>query len=194
MHLILIGGSRISWRIARGFSRKTEKKKPTLIVGAGRGGSLLIRQMLRSPDMGLEPVLAVDDDPQKRNLAITGGVKVQGTIEDIPNLVEKYRIKRIIIAIPTLSPARLKEITDLCNSTGVDIFKMPSIESVLSGELEVNQLKRVEVEDLLGREPVELDMAMISKELTHKTILVTGAGDLLVLKFVDKYVNLNQKE
>ena len=88
----------------------------------------------------------------------------------------------------------MKEITDLCNSTGVDIFKMPSIESVLSGELEVNQLKRVEVEDLLGREPVELDMAMISKELTHKTILVTGAGDLLVLKFVDKYVNLNQKE
>lgn len=177
MHLILIGGSRISWRIGRGFIvGKQKKKKPTLIVGAGRGGSLLIRQMLRSPDMGLEPVLAVDDDPQKRNLAITGGVKVQGTIEDIPNLVEKYRIKRIIIAIPTLSPARLKEITDLCNSTGVDIFKMPSIESVLSGELEVNQLKRVEVEDLLGREPVELDMAMISKELTHKTILVTGAG------------------
>jgi len=177
MHLILIGGSRISWRIARGFLvGKRKKKKPTLIVGAGRGGSLLIRQMLRSPDMGLEPVLAVDDDPQKRNLAITGGVKVQGTIKDIPNLVEKYRIKRIIIAIPTLLPGRLKEITDLCNSTGVDIFKMPSIESVLSGELEVNQLKRVEVEDLLGREPVELDMAMISKELTHKTILVTGAG------------------
>ena len=177
MHLILIGGSRISWRIGRSFLvGKRKKKKPTLIVGAGRGGSLLIRQMLRSPDMGLEPVLAVDDDPQKRNLAITGGVKVQGTIKDIPNLVEKYRIKRIIIAIPTLSSARLKEITDLCNSTGVDIFKMPSIESVLSGELEVNQLKRVEVEDLLGREPVELDMAMISKELTHKTILVTGAG------------------
>ena len=67
MHLILIGGSRISWRIARGFLvGKRKKKKPTLIVGAGRGGSLLIRQMLRSPDMGLEPVLAVDDDPQYR--------------------------------------------------------------------------------------------------------------------------------
>ena len=177
MHLILIGGSRISWRIGRGFVvGKQKKKKPTLIVGAGRGGSLLIRQMLRSPDMGLEPVLAVDDDPQKRNLTLNGGVKVQGTIEDIPSLVEKYGIKRIIIAIPTLSSVRLKEITDLCNSTGVEIFKMPNIESVLSGELEVNQLKRVEVEDLLGRDPVELDMAMISKELTHKTILVTGAG------------------
>lgn len=177
MHLILIGGSRISWRVARGFVvGKHEKKKPTLIVGAGRGGSLLIRQMLRSPEMGLEPVLAVDDDPQKRKLTITGGVKVQGTIDDIPNLVSKYRIKRIIIAIPTLSANRLKEINDICNSTGIELFKMPSIESVLSGDLEVNQLKKVEVEDLLGREPVELDMAMISKELTHKTVLVTGAG------------------
>ncbi|PNZ70006.1 polysaccharide biosynthesis protein [Staphylococcus croceilyticus] len=177
MHLILIGGSRISWRVARGFVvGKQEKKKPTLIVGAGRGGSLLIRQMLRSPEMGLEPVLAVDDDPEKRKLTIAGGVKVQGTINDIPNLVNRYRIKRIIIAIPTLSSKRLKEINDICNSTGIELFKMPSIESVLSGELEVNQLRRVEVEDLLGRDPVELDMAMISKELTHKTVLVTGAG------------------
>ncbi|MCE4963565.1 hypothetical protein BUZ26_04730 [Staphylococcus haemolyticus] len=177
MHLILIGGSRISWRVARGFVvGKKQKKKPTLIVGAGRGGSLLIRQMLRSPEMGLEPVLVVDDDLEKRKLTIAGGVKVQGTINDIPNLVNRYRIKRIIIAIPTLSANRLKEINDICNSTGIELFKMPSIEQVLAGELEVNQLKRVEVEDLLGREPVELDMAMISKELTHKTVLVTGAG------------------
>ena len=65
MHLILIGGSRISWRVGRGFV-VGKKRKPTLIVGAGRGGSLLIRQMLRSPEMGLEPVLAVDDDIQKK--------------------------------------------------------------------------------------------------------------------------------
>ncbi|TPX83020.1 polysaccharide biosynthesis protein [Staphylococcus haemolyticus] len=177
MHLILIGGSRISWRVGRGFVvGKKKKEKTTLIVGAGRGGSLLIRQMLRSPEMGLEPVLAVDDDIQKRKLTIAEGVKVQGTIDDIPNLVNKYRIKRIIIAIPTLKPDRLKEINNICNSTGIELFKMPSIEQVLAGELEVNQLKRVEVEDLLGRDPVELDMAMISKELTHKTIMVTGAG------------------
>ncbi|MCI2774229.1 polysaccharide biosynthesis protein [Staphylococcus petrasii] len=177
MHLILIGGSRISWRVARGFVvGKKQRKKPTLIVGAGRGGSLLIRQMLRSPEMGLEPVLAVDDDPKKSKLTIAGGVKVQGTINDIPNLVKKFRIKRIIIAIPTLKAERLKEINNICNSTGIELFKMPNIEQVLAGELEVNQLKRVEVEDLLGREPVELDMAMISKELTHKTVMVTGAG------------------
>lgn len=152
------------------------KKKPTLIVGAGQGGSLLIRQMLRSSDMKMEPVLAVDDDKNKQKITITEGVKVQGYIKDIPDLAQKFNIKKIIIAIPTLNASRLQEINDICNIDGVELFKMPNIEEVLSGELEVNQIKRVDVEDLLGRDPVELDMAMISNELSHKTILVTGAG------------------
>ncbi|WP_416361250.1 polysaccharide biosynthesis protein [Mammaliicoccus sp. Dog046] len=177
MHLLLIGGSRLSWRIYRkAFISKEGKKKATLVVGGGRGGSLLIRQMMNTPYMGMEPVLVVDDDPNKQKMSITSGVKVQGYIKDIPNLVKKFNIKKIIIAIPTLSQQRLREINGFCERSQVEVFKMPNIENVMSGELEVNQLKKVEVEDLLGREPVELDMASISKELTHKTILVTGAG------------------
>ncbi|MFH6395137.1 type 8 capsular polysaccharide synthesis protein Cap8D, partial [Staphylococcus aureus] len=83
---------------------------------------------------------------------------------------------KIIIAIPTIGQERLKEINNICHMDGVELLKMPNIEDVMSGELEVNQLKKVEVEDLLGRDPVELDMDMISNELTNKTILVTGAG------------------
>lgn len=177
MHLLLIGGSRLSWRIFRkAFISNEGKKKPTLIVGGGRGGSLLIRQMLNTPYMGMEPVLVVDDDPNKQKMSITSGVKVQGYISDIPDLVKKFNIKKIIIAIPTLSQNRLREINKLCEGARVEVFKMPNIENVMSGEIEVNQLKKVEVEDLLGRDPVELDMASISKELTQKTILVTGAG------------------
>ncbi|MEB8108841.1 polysaccharide biosynthesis protein [Staphylococcus equorum] len=177
MHLLLIGGSRLFWRVYRKyFIENSFDMKPTLIVGAGQGGSLLIRQMLRSNDMRMEPVLAVDDDVNKQKITITERVKVQGYIKDIPELVSKFQIKKIIIAIPTLSQKRLNEINDVCNIEGVELFKMPNIEDVLSGEIEVNQLKKVEVEDLLGRDPVELDMALISKELTDKTILVTGAG------------------
>ncbi|PTE34674.1 hypothetical protein BUY94_02960 [Mammaliicoccus fleurettii] len=177
MHLLLIGGSRLSWRIFRkAFISNEGKKKPTLIVGGGRGGSLLIRQMINTPYMGMEPVLVVDDDPNKQRMSITSGVKVQGYISDIPDLVKKFNIKKIIIAIPTLSQNRLREINELCEGARVEVFKMPNIENVMSGEIEVNQLKKVEVEDLLGRDPVELDMASISKELTQKTILVTGAG------------------
>nr|WP_122982657.1 nucleoside-diphosphate sugar epimerase/dehydratase [Staphylococcus kloosii] len=177
MHLLLIGGSRLFWRVYRRyFIDNAIEKKSTLVVGAGQGGSILIRQMLRSHNMKMQPVLAVDDDKNKQKITITERVKVQGYIKDIPELVKKFRIKKIIIAIPTLSQKRLNEINEICNIEGIDLFKMPSIEDVLSGELEVNKLKKVEVEDLLGRDPVELDMALISKELTNKTILVTGAG------------------
>ncbi|MDK9852957.1 nucleoside-diphosphate sugar epimerase/dehydratase [Staphylococcus equorum] len=177
MHLLLIGGSRLFWRVYRKyFIENPVEKKPTLVVGAGQGGSMLIRQMLRSNDMRMEPALAVDDDINKQRITITERVKVQGYIKDIPELVKKFQIKKIIIAIPTLSQKRLNEINRICNIEGVELFKMPYIEDVLSGEIEVNQLKKVEVEDLLGRDPVELDMALISKELTDKTILVSGAG------------------
>ena len=177
MHLLLIGGSRLFWRVYRKyFIENPVEKKATLVVGAGQGGSMLIRQMLRSNDMRMQPVLAVDDDINKQRITITERVKVQGYIRDIPELVKKFQIKKIIIAIPTLSQKRLNEINDICNIEGVELFKMPNIEDVLSGEIEVNQLKKVEVEDLLGRDPVELDMELISQELTGKIILITGAG------------------
>ncbi|TJY14777.1 polysaccharide biosynthesis protein [Staphylococcus chromogenes] len=177
MHLILIGGSRLSWRLYRRmFMEENVKKQPTLIVGAGEGGSMMINQMYRSPYMGMEPVLAVDDDPRKQKIHIAQGVKVQGTTNDIPELIKRFRIKKVIIAIPTLSQKRLQEITKIAENPGIDVLIMPNIEGVMTGEIEVQQLKRVDVEDLLGREPVELDMAAISKELTGRTIMVTGAG------------------
>ncbi|UXS68228.1 polysaccharide biosynthesis protein [Staphylococcus chromogenes] len=177
MHLILIGGSRLSWRLYRRmFMEDNVKKQPTLIVGAGEGGSMMINQMYRSPYMGMEPVLAVDDDPRKQKMHIAQGVKVQGTTNDIPELIKRFRIKKVIIAIPTLSQKRLQEITKIAENPGIDVLIMPNIEGVMTGEIEVQQLKRVDVEDLLGREPVELDMAAISKELTGRTIMVTGAG------------------
>ena len=178
MHLLLIGGSRLSWRIIRRqfLSDKEIVKIPTLIVGAGRGGSLLIRQMLTTPYMGMEPVTVVDDDLNKQGMSLTTGVKVQGTVEDIPSLIEKFKIKKVIIAIPSLKNNRFNEIAKKCEGMGVEVLKMPNIEEVMAGRIEVSQLKKVEVEDLLGREPVELDMAMISKQLTGKVALITGAG------------------
>lgn len=156
--------------------KKEFEKLPTLIVGAGNGGSLLIRQMINTPDMGMEPVLVVDNDPNKQKMSIVGRIKVQGYIKDIPDLVKRFNIKKIIIAIPTLSRQRLREINILCEGLKREVLIMPNIENVMSGVVEVKQLKKVEVKDLLGREPVELDMALISQELTHKSILVTGAG------------------
>ena len=93
----------ILWRIYRKYlGGKSFNKKPTLVVGAGQAGSMLIRQMLKSDEMKLEPVLAVDDDEHKRNITITEGVKVQGKIADIPELVRKYKIKKLSLQFQLL--------------------------------------------------------------------------------------------
>lgn len=177
MHLILIGGSRISWRVLRRhILDKDIELIPTLVVGAGRGGNLLIHQMLSTPTMGMKPVVAVDDDVNKKDIELTDGIKVRGRTSDIHSLVTKYDIKRIVIAIPSLDKQKLNDIHKAATDTGSEVLIMPNIDDVMAGKLEVSQLKKVEVEDLLGRDPIQLDDAGISEQISGKTILVTGAG------------------
>lgn len=180
MHLILIGGSRLSWRVWRkyfvGKSSKENKLVRTLIVGAGKGGSLLVKQMLDTPSMGMNPIVAIDDDRGKQRMELNGGVKVEGTREDIKQLIRKYDIQKVVIAIPSLSKSELKKIHELSILDNVEVMIMPNIDDVMSGRIEVDTLKKVEVEDLLGREPVELDNDGIEEQVRDKIILVTGAG------------------
>lgn len=180
MHLILIGGSRLSWRVWRkyfvGKSSKETKLVRTLIVGAGKGSSMLVRQMLDTPTMGMNPIVAVDDDSFKQRMELNGGVKVEGKREDIQQLIKKYDIQKVVIAIPSLSKSELKEIHSLAITDNVEVMIMPNIDDIMSGRVEVNALKKVEVEDLLGREPVELDVEGIEEQVRDNVILITGAG------------------
>lgn len=180
MHLILIGGSRLAWRLNRhriiGKSNQKSERVRTLVVGAGKGGQLLIKQMLETPVMNMVPVVAVDDSPSKKRMELAGGIRVEGNREDIQKLIKKYDIKKVIIAIPSLSKKELNDIHDLSISEGIEVMSMPNIDDVMSGSLEVSSLKKVEVEDLLGREPVELDSEEIEGQICDRTVLVTGAG------------------
>src|SRR5699024_7518262 len=153
-----------------GKSSKENKMVRTLIVGAGKGGSMLVKQMLDTPTMGMNPIVAVDDDPFKQKMELNGGVKVEGKREDIPQLIKKYDIKKIVIAIPSLSKSELKEIHGLAVTDNVDVMIMPNIEDIMAGRVEVNALKKVEVEDLLGREPVELDIEGIEEQVRDRVI------------------------
>src|SRR5699024_5232770 len=128
------------------------------------------------PTMGMNPILAVDDDPYKQRMELNGGVKVEGTREDIKQLIKKYDIQKVVIAIPSLSKSELKEIHNLSSVDNVEVMIMPNIDDIMTGRVEVSSLKKVEVEDLLGREPVKLDTDGIEEQIRHKTILVTGAG------------------
>src|SRR5699024_358906 len=180
MHLILIGGSRLSWRVWRkyfvGKSSRESKLVRTLIVGAGKGGSMLVKQMIDTPSMGMNPIVAVDDDTSKQRMELHGGVKVEGKREDIHLLIKKYDIQKVVIAIPSLSKSELKEIHGLAVTDNVEVMIMPNIDDIMSGRVEVNALKKVEVEDLLGREAVQLDNEGIEEQVRDKVVLITGAG------------------
>src|SRR5699024_7300177 len=121
-------------------------------------------------------IVAVDDDTSKQRMELNGGVKVEGKREDIQSLIKKYDIQKVVIAIPSLSKSELKEIHKIAITDNVDVMIMPNIDDIMSGRDEVNALKKEEVEDLLGREPVELDSKGIEEQVRDKVILVTGAG------------------
>ena len=173
-----VGGVRLSMRIFREYfvdSVVMENAKPTLIVGAGAAGTLLVRQMLMHPKMRMMPVAFVDDDPEKQRKDIYG-VRILGTTEDIEKIVQHMGITKVVIAMPSLPNKKLNEVYDVARKTGAECVILPNIDEVMSGNLHVQQLRNVEIEDLLGRDPVELDQTLIEKQLRGKRILVTGAG------------------
>lgn len=176
LHMILIGGSRFSWRVYRDFYHKKNKNvKRTLIVGAGAGGTMVARQLLHNKDAELLPVAFVDDDPKKQKLQILD-IPVLGGVKDIVTIVEQQDIDNIIIAIPSLGKKEINTIYQECVKTDAKTKIIPMLEDLMSGKVSVNEFRDVQVEDLLGRDPVKLDMESISESITGKTVLVTGAG------------------
>jgi FlaA1/EpsC-like NDP-sugar epimerase len=158
------------------YAKSTIHKKRVLIVGAGEAGFQLI-QILQRNTLGqeFEVVGFVDDDLSKIGTYVSWK-KVLGTIEKLPLLVRKYQIEQVILAIPSVSLKRKKEITELAMQSGAKVTTMPNIEDIATGKLGVSSLKEIDVVDLLGREEVKLDTELIGKQLRGKTVLVTGAG------------------
>ncbi|WHY00424.1 nucleoside-diphosphate sugar epimerase/dehydratase [Neobacillus sp. DY30] len=176
LHVILIGGSRFSWRMFRdNIMNKQKDIKKTLIIGAGSGGTMVARQLLTNHDIDLKPVAFIDDDPKKFKLDILG-IPVVGNSDSIAQTVEKYQIENIVIAIPSLKQSELHRIFEECSKTNAKTQIIPKLEDLMTGKISVNQFREVQVEDLLGRDPVELDIDSISEYVSGKTVLVTGAG------------------
>lgn len=176
LHLLLIGGSRFVWRMFRDtYITKATNKKRTLIIGAGSAGTMVVRQLQHNKEADLYPIAFVDDDRNKQKLEIYN-VPVVGTTNHIQEIVEDNDIEHIIIAIPSLNRSQINEIFEKCRKTKAKTQIVPMLEDLLDGKLSVNEFRDVQVEDLLGREPIKLDDAGIGEKITGKTILVTGAG------------------
>src|SRR5690625_3226281 len=177
LYITFIGGSRFVWRIYRDrYIKGNMKKKRTLIVGAGDAGAMVVRQLTNhNNEAELKPVAFIDDDSAKQRMQLYN-LPVLGKVKNIPDIVEAEKIDHIVIAIPSLHNGELNKIVAACNKSKAKVQMIPKIEDLMTGKVSVNNLKNVEVEDLLGREPVVLDIDAISSYVTEKTVMVTGAG------------------
>ncbi|MED4553652.1 polysaccharide biosynthesis protein [Lysinibacillus capsici] len=195
LHIIMIGGSRFLLRVLndRESFRNTSNLKRVLVVGAGQGGTMLAKNLLTAQNPDRLPIVFVDDDISKQQLKVIN-ITVAGTTKDIPKLVAKHGIDEIIIAIPSLGRIGIKSIYEDCSETNLPVKIMPSIEDVMTGKVAVNEMKEVQIEDLLGRDEVKLDMVAISNKLTDKVILVSGAGGSIGSEICRQVTNFKPKK
>ncbi|MGE8204555.1 polysaccharide biosynthesis protein [Heyndrickxia sp. NPDC080065] len=194
LNILFIGGSRFCWRIFRdSVLNKTDNKKRTLIVGAGSAGIMVARQLKRSNDANLIPVGFIDDDKRKHSLDILG-IPVLGGVGKIERTVKELDIDNIVIAIPSLSKKQLNTIFQECAKTNAKTKIIPMLEDLVTGKVSINQFRDVKVEDLLGREPVELNIDSISEYVTNKKVLVTGAGGSIGSEICRQISKFNPKQ
>lgn len=171
--IMLLSGPRLMYRWLKDHQFTFGSGQRVLIVGAGKAGEILVRDLLQ--DDAYQPIAFVDDKLRRIGQEIHG-VPVIAECNDIPRIVEKLSIEVIVLAIPSASLEQRKHLVSLCENAAVPFRSVPQLESLMSGQVAVNQLREVSIEDLLGRSPVILDWDGIRGGLSGKTVLVTGAG------------------
>ena len=172
-------GVRFSYRLLRAYLERVRSigspKERVMIIGGGSAGQILIREFLNSHWLNTKVCCVVDDNPYKKGKLING-VTIEGDRHDIPALVEKHHIDRIIFAIPTASVQERKEILNICKECGCKLQTIPGIYQLVNEEVSVSKLRDVEITDLLGREQLQVNNDEILKMISKKTVLVTGGG------------------
>ena len=172
--------SRFSYRFLRLFyhhvqNMRKKKVMRTMIVGAGAAGYMIAREMKRSKHLNKKVCCIIDDSASKIGTYLQG-IPIVGGKEKIPYFAEKYEIEEIVIAIPSLTHAAQQELLDICQQTTCKILILPGVYQLINEEVSVSMLREVQIEDLLGREPVNLEMEEIMDYVQDKVILVTGGG------------------
>ena len=198
MIMIFCNGIRIGWRIVRRTlifitDRSNGNYKRVLVVGAGGAGALVANEYKKNPQYKKKVVAFVDDSWVKKGIYVSG-IKVLGDRYDIPTVVEEQRIDEIIIAISELNEVELKKILDECKKTTAQVKIMPGVSEVIDGNFSVKKIRDVDVEDLLGREPIKLDFSGISSYIENKVIMVTGGGGSIGSELCRQIARFNPKE
>ena len=174
--MFIMGGSRLIYRLWKEnllYGNFHLRGEPVLVLGAGEAGVQLSRELSRSQDWHLAGFLDDDADKQGR---IVNGIKVLGKLDALPHWAERFDVDQVIIAMPSAEHQKRKRAMELASAAGVKALTVPAFDDLLSGRVAISQLRAVELDDLLGRDPVQLDDAGLHAQLTGKVVLVTGAG------------------
>lgn len=192
---VFIAGSRFFYRTLRLFNQqyRTDSKKHIMIVGAGEAASGIIKEIENSQYLDGKVVCAIDDDKNKENRYIQG-VKVVGNRYSIIENVGRYKVTDIIIAIPKLPRKEVKKIVDICKTTNCNLKTIPGMYQIINDEVKVSRLRNVDIEDLLGRDAIEFDIASIRKYISDKVVMVTGGGGSIGSELCRQIVKLNPKQ
>ena len=171
-----VAAVRYTYRIARRLLRHPlEKRRLTMLIGGGSGGAMVLRELQRSEHSQNQVVCVIDDDPKKQGSYLLG-VKIIGGRDSILHYVEKYHITDIILAMPSASFKDRRQILEICQKTKCRLQMLPGLYQLASGQVSVPQIRNVAVEDLLGRDKVQVDLSEIGSYIAGKTVLVTGGG------------------
>ncbi|MCA9958273.1 MAG: polysaccharide biosynthesis protein, partial [Anaerolineales bacterium] len=176
--LAVTAGPRLAVRTLALYERRGRAMLPmkrVLIVGAGDAGEMMAREMLKRVNVGMLPVGFVDDDTHKHGVRIHG-VPVLGDRYEIPRLVAQEEVQQVVIAMPAAPGKTIREIVSICERARVETKIMPGIYELLGGQVSVNQLRNVDIEDLLRREAIETDVTAVHALISGKRVLVTGGG------------------
>ena len=192
----LISWARLTYRTGRRVlirSRLKEKPSKVLIVGAGSAGDIVIQELKNNPKLLKKPIGIVDDDIKKQCRRMHN-VPIIGMVKDIDSIVTKYDIDEIIIAIANISRKDKKNIIEVCKKTKCKLKTIPGIFEIIDGKVDIKKIRDVQIEDLLGREQVKVNLDEISGYLQNKVVLVTGGGGSIGSELCRQVSSLNPKQ
>ena len=175
-----------------GMHKRVAKRKKALLVGAGRTGATLVREIAGRGDSELEIWGFVDDDPRWKGGRVSG-FKVLGGTDDLPRFVDDIGVEEVVITLDNASGKEIRRIVDLCADLGVKTRIVPSLDELARGKVAISRLRDVQIDDILGREPVVLDTANLAGLLSGKTVLVTGAGGSIGSELIRQIANFAPK-
>jgi FlaA1/EpsC-like NDP-sugar epimerase len=175
-----------------GTARPRHKRKPALLVGAGRMGATLVKELSGRRDSAFEIRGLVDDDPRKKGGSVSG-YKVLGTTKELPRFVDELGVREVVIALDEATGKEIRRIIEICSAIPVKAQIVPSLNEITSGRVSVSRIRDVQIEDLLGREPVKLDDKNLHDFLTGRTVLVTGAGGSIGSELVRQIITYRPK-